>query len=84
MAHGARSFTNPGMTPLMAAVTGGKHKVIKALLKAAPTATDIANAEGYSVMHAAVSANPNLAHWPTSPLAHWPTSPLLSSTIAYR
>eukprot|EP00964_Phaeocystis_antarctica_P072007 scaffold43986_cov59-Phaeocystis_antarctica.AAC.6 len=37
----------------MAAVTGGKHKVIKALLKAAPTATDIANAEGYSVMHVA-------------------------------
>ena len=53
VAHSARSPTNPGMTPLMAAVTGGKHKVIKALLKAAPTATDIANAEGYSVMHVA-------------------------------
>ena len=49
---GTRSH-HPGMTPLMAAVTGGKHKVIKALLKAAPTATDIANAEGYSVMHVA-------------------------------
>ena len=31
VAHGARSFTNPGMTPLMAAVTGGKHKVTKAI-----------------------------------------------------
>ena len=40
------------MTPLMTAVTNGKHKVIKALLKAGPTATTITNAEGYSVMHA--------------------------------
>jgi ankyrin repeat protein len=42
-----------GMTPLMTAVSGGKHKVIKALLKAEPTAAAIANAEGYSVMHVA-------------------------------
>ena len=42
-----------GMTPLMTAVTGGKHKVVKALLKAEPTAAAIANAEGYSVMHVA-------------------------------
>jgi len=29
-----------GMTPLMTAVTGGKHKVVKALLKAEPTLTN--------------------------------------------
>ena len=41
-----------GATPLMVAVTGGKHKVIKALLKSgADTATK--NAAGLSVMHAA-------------------------------
>ena len=28
------------MTPLMTAVTGGKHKVVKALLKAEPTLTN--------------------------------------------
>ena len=42
-----------GRTPLMTAVTGGKHKVVKALLKAEPKAAAIANAEGYSVMHVA-------------------------------
>ena len=41
-----------GMTPLMTAVTNGKHKVIKALLKAGADAT-IANADGYSAMHVA-------------------------------
>ena len=41
-----------GMTPLMTAVTNGKHKVVKPLLKAGADAT-IANAEGYTVMHVA-------------------------------
>ena len=44
--------SHPGMTPLMTAVTNGKHKVIKALLKAGADTT-IANADGYSVMHVA-------------------------------
>ena len=67
------------MTPLMTAVTNGKHKVIKALLKAGPTATTIANAEGYSVMHAvALYLLPSTycPLLPASPLANQPSSPL--------
>ena len=66
------------MTPLMTAVTNGKHKVIKALLKAEPTATTIANAEGYSVMHAVALNLPstNCPVLPASPLANQPSSPL--------
>ena len=62
------------MTPLMTAVTNGKHKVIKALLKAEPTATTIANAEGYSVS----TPLPSICPPPTAlycPLANQPASP---------
>ena len=41
-----------GVTPLMAAVVGGKHKVIKALLKAGADAT-VPDKDGYTVMHVA-------------------------------
>ena len=84
--HVACALHRPGMTPLMTAVTHGKHKVIKALLKAGPTATTIANAEGYSVMHVVAfyrllpattlkKATSPSAHQPTSPPAHQPTRP---------
>eukprot|EP00908_Phaeocystis_cordata_P016642 Transcript_27924.p1 GENE.Transcript_27924~~Transcript_27924.p1 ORF type:complete len:179 (-),score=42.37 Transcript_27924:68-604(-) len=41
-----------GMTPLMTAVTKGKHKVIKGLLKGGADPS-VANADGYTVMHVA-------------------------------
>lgn len=41
-----------GLTPLMVAVAGGKHKVIKALLKAGADTTTT-NAAGLPVMHVA-------------------------------
>lgn len=41
-----------GATPLMIAVSGGKHKVIKALLKAGADTTTT-NAAGFTVMHEA-------------------------------
>ena len=41
-----------GMTPLLVAVTGGKHKVIKALLKAGADAS-VADPAGYTIMHIA-------------------------------
>ena len=48
-----KEVDDAGRTPLMAAVTGGKHKGVKALLNAEPAAAAIANVDGYSVMHVA-------------------------------
>ena len=43
-----------GNTPLMVAVAGGKHKVIKALLKGGADAT-VPDPHGYTVMHVAAA-----------------------------